>query len=216
MSESKRPEYPADLLKAIAEDPERYYSLGHQAARAGDHTAARDMLYGFCEAVDNGKPVPTPILQYLASAFNAYLAVAPDAKERAGRMEHALLLVKRRGNPGARDVVISSGRIYTDVAIAAILQLLLRRGKRSRDSYVRLLEARRVSSVSTITRYEKEYSSLPDWSSQELRDHIRIEREAAKQHLSEQEREQIKKQRSRRMSARERKSASSIRALSWE
>ena len=54
-----------------------------RAARAGDVSAARELLRRFCTSVEAGRPLPQSLAMYLHAAFSAYLSGAQPAVDKA-------------------------------------------------------------------------------------------------------------------------------------
>ena len=178
MSEPKR--YPPDFQAVVDGDPEDYYAWSLRRARekGGDGTHAEDLLHGFCSAIEQGKPIPRPILDFLHAGFAAFLTGNK-------KLESALLLTKQRGRPDdSSRIRIRDGRIYTSVVIAALLQIMIKQGRGlgAREAALAILEERRIAPARSAERYNALHNFLADsdWTPQRLRALIRDERQVAK------------------------------------
>ncbi len=174
-------------------DQEGYYAWSLSRAREGkDESFGRDLLHGFCSAVEQGEAIPKPILEYLYAGIAAYLS-----GEQA--LERALFLVNRRGSPESERIIVRAAqatkrrkpvpRIYTGLVIAALFQILTKRGAK-RDSALALLEDRHIPERSA-ERYCASYNALPAYTPAELRRLIRDAREVAKHDLTSEQRARL-------------------------
>lgn len=173
-------------------EEEKYYAEALAALKGpeGDESDARELLNGFLSAVEQRQAIPGPILEYLYAAFASYLSNRQEPKERPGPLERALLLTKGRGRPdGSSRTRIKEGRIYTDTAIAALFNLLLKRGKARADALAALED--RICPARSVEQYATNNNCLKNWTPAELRRLIRDEREIAKSSLTESQRQLI-------------------------
>lgn len=186
-----------ELVKRSEEEDDYAHALAE--AMEGDESSARQLLHGFLSAVEQGKPIPAPILHYLYSAFAAYLQKR-EPKERPGPLEHLLFLARGRGQPQGSKIRVQGGRIYTDVAIAALFNILLKRGMTRAETLARLGDEgpRQICPARTVEQYVAENNALPDWTATELRRLIRDEREGAKSSLTAEHRDRLAIQKSAR------------------
>ncbi len=166
-------------------DDNGYFARAFRDARQGkDDSCGRDLLHGFCSAVEQREAIPAPILEYLYAGITAYLAGERD-------LEGALFLKNAKGRPdNSNRIRIRDGRIYTGLVIAALLQILIKRGMK-REAALALLEDRNVCPERTAERYSKERNALPDYTTGELRRMIRDAREVEKCELSSEQRERL-------------------------
>jgi hypothetical protein len=70
---AKRSRLPPAYADVVAQDPEGYYKWNMDQARKGNDGAARELLDGFCCAVQEGKPIPRPIVDFLFRGLIRYL-----------------------------------------------------------------------------------------------------------------------------------------------
>ena len=112
--------YPPAFKTVIDEDPDGFFNW--HSERAEQYPAsAREVLHGFCAAIQERKPVPAPILDYLCAAFADYLSGEK-------RIQNALHL----NTPAHRP----HGRTAEPDPITAVagLHLLVRRGIKKQEA----------------------------------------------------------------------------------
>jgi hypothetical protein len=193
MGEEQKPKarYPEIYQAVIDDDPEGYFAwvLGElrKPENKGDLTYAEDLLHGFCSAIEQKQEIPKAIREYLYGAFAAYLANGTP-------IDKALCLAAGRGRPEGSGIRVADGRIYTNVVIAALCNILVKRGS-IQDQALRLLAERGICPTRTTEEYLADCNSLADddWTIERLRRLIRDEREIAKKHLELAQREAIAK-----------------------
>jgi hypothetical protein len=69
----KRRQAPDIFREIIADDQDGHFRWYLQQARGGDDSAARELLDGFCCAVQEGERIPAPILEHLLFGLIRYL-----------------------------------------------------------------------------------------------------------------------------------------------
>ena len=118
-------------------------------AWSGDTEAARAVLGLFCEAVERGDQVPTPILQYFAGKFRKLLAdKRPSADEILG--------LKRQHRPK------SQRKINRDAEIVGFV-LAARRGATRKKSVLKAAEHFHVSKT-TVENALRDHADDPTFS----------------------------------------------------
>jgi hypothetical protein len=180
-------------------EEENYYAEALKGAKKGNDSDARELLQGFLSAVEQKQPIPGPILEYLYAAFASYLSAKLEPKDRPGPLEKALYLTRGSGAPEGARIRVREGRIYTDVAIAALFNLLARR--MARKDALAMMEEHSISPSRTTEQYAAENNSLKEWPPADLRRLIRDERELAKRSLDERQRQLVSQGRPKKRSA---------------
>lgn len=149
-------------IENSSDDPAEYFRWLGTRAQAGQDSAARDMLYGFCMYLDRREPVPNSILEHLGRAFGRYLS-------RGSRvpLEKALGLVRppfRRVGSLAKKGVIDRDPFQ----ILGFVYLLIKRDKKAKQEALEIAAERFRISKRQIERYDRRFDGVRSLTGAEL------------------------------------------------
>jgi hypothetical protein len=147
--------YPPHFKAAIMDDLEGYFQWNAARAGAGDATAGREMLHGFCDAVEEQRPIPKAICRYLWLAFSDYLSGASS-------IDKALHLKRPARRPRG------TGQ-FDPIQVVAALYLYQKRDGLGKDKAKgKVAEHFGIAETRTVERFDKEWNLIADLSIEDL------------------------------------------------
>ncbi len=140
---------PPVYAEVVAQDPDGYYDWYLQQARKGSDSAARELLDGFCVAVQAGDPIPRPIVDYLYRALLRYL-------DEDVPLERALHLNRPKHRP--------PGIVTVDpVRAVAMVYLLIKRDGLSKGKALEKTCETLGVSKRNLERFDKKFNLIRDF-----------------------------------------------------